>query len=64
VFYGGVPAEVASPRAAFSPPRGPTFHRSDCRLEKRWRLGEDAFGALVAEVQNTTPRRETLDVSC
>jgi hypothetical protein len=64
VFYSGVPAEVAYPRAAASPPRGPTFHRLDCRLEKRWPLGDDGFWALVAEVQNTTLRRETLDVSC
>jgi hypothetical protein len=64
MFYSGVPAEVAYPRAALSPPRGPVFHRVDWRLEKRWRLGDDGFWALVAEVQNTTLRRETLDVSC
>jgi hypothetical protein len=64
VFYSGVPAEVAYPRAAVSPPRGPVFHRLDWRLEKRWPLGEDGFWALVAEVQNTTLRPETLDVSC
>jgi hypothetical protein len=64
VFYSGVPAEVAYPRAAVSPPRGPAFHRLDLRFEKRWPLGEDGFWALVAEIQNTTLRRETLDVSC
>jgi len=64
VLYSGVPAEVAYPRAALTPPRGPMFHRLDVRLEKRWRLGEDGFWALVAEVQNTTLRREVLDVSC
>jgi hypothetical protein len=64
VFYSGVPAEVAYPRAAASPPRGPVFHRLDWRLEKRWRLGAEGFWALVAEVQNTTLRKETLDVSC
>jgi hypothetical protein len=64
VLYSGVPAEVAYARIARSPPRGPAFHRVDVRLEKRWRLGEDGFWALVAEVQNTTLRRETLDVSC
>lgn len=64
VLYSGVPAEVAYPRAALSPPRGPAFHRLDVRVEKRWPLGDAGFWALVAEVQNTTLRRETLDVSC
>jgi hypothetical protein len=64
VLYSGVPAEVAYPRAAQSPPRGPAFHRLDVRVEKRWPLGDTGFWALVAEVQNTTLRRETLDVSC
>lgn len=64
VFYSGVPAEVAYPRAAESPPRGPAFHRLDVRIEKRWPLGEDGFWALVAEVQNSTLRRETLERSC
>jgi len=64
VFYSGVPAEVAYPRAAESPPRGPAFHRLDVRLEKRWPLGDDGFWALVAEVQNSTLRRETLERSC
>jgi hypothetical protein len=64
VLYSGVPAEVAYPRAATAPPRGPGFHRIDWRLEKRWRLGQDGFWALVAELQNTTLRPETLEVSC
>jgi hypothetical protein len=64
MFYSGIPAEVAYPRAAQSPPRGPVFLRLDWRLEKRWRLGSTGFWALVLEVQNTTLARETLDVSC
>jgi hypothetical protein len=64
VFYSGVPSEVAYPRAAQRPPRGPMFYRLDWRLEKRWPLGETGFWALVAEVQNTTLHKETLDVSC
>lgn len=64
VLYTGAPAEVAYPRAAESPPRAPTFHRLDVRLEKRWPLGADGFWALVAEVQNTTLRPETLERSC
>jgi hypothetical protein len=64
VLYSGIPAEVAYPRAAHAPPRGPWFLRLDWRLEKRWPLGETGFWALVAEVQNTTFAQETLDVSC
>ncbi len=64
VVYSGVPAEVAYPRAAESPPRAPAFHRVDLRIEKRWPFGADGFWALVAEVQNTTLRSETLERSC
>jgi hypothetical protein len=64
VFYTGVPAEVAYPRAAESPPRAPAFHRIDLRIEKRWPLGAEGFWALVAEVQNSTLRPETLERSC
>lgn len=64
VLYSGLPAEVAYARVARTPPRGPAFHRLDVRLEKRWPLGEAGFWALVAEVQNTTLRPETLEVSC
>ncbi|MEO8183622.1 MAG: hypothetical protein ABI895_32725 [Deltaproteobacteria bacterium] len=64
VFYSGRPGEVAYPRAAQHPPRGPAFYRVDVRVEKRWALGETGFWALVAEVQNASLRRETTDVSC
>ncbi|MEO8182151.1 MAG: TonB-dependent receptor [Deltaproteobacteria bacterium] len=64
VFYSGRPGEVAYPRAARQPPRGPAFYRLDLRVEKRWALGETGFWALVAEVQNATLGRETTDVSC
>lgn len=64
VFYSGRPAEVAYPRAARNPPRGPNFYRLDWRIEKRWDLGETGFWALVAEVQNVTLHKETTDVSC
>jgi hypothetical protein len=64
VFYSGRPGEVAYPRAAQRPPRGPAFYRLDVRLEKRWQLGETGFWALVAEVQNASLQRETTDVSC
>jgi hypothetical protein len=64
VLYSGRPGEVAYPRAAQQPPRGPAFLRLDLRVEKRWSLGETGFWALVAEVQNATLSRETTGVSC
>jgi hypothetical protein len=64
VFYSGRPGEVAYPKPAQRPPRGPSFVRLDLRVEKRWSLGETGFWALVAEVQNATLSRETTDVSC
>jgi hypothetical protein len=64
LVYTGIPAEVAYPRAAKNPPRSPLFYRLDWRLEKRWKLGEDGFWALVFEVLNTTLHKETLEYSC
>ncbi len=64
VVYSGIPAEVAYARAARNPPRSAPFYRLDWRLEKRWRLGETGFWALVFEVLNTTLNKETLEISC
>lgn len=64
MFYTGIPAEVAYPKAAQDPPRSPVFYRLDWRLEKRWRLGESGFWALVIEVLNTTLHKEVLEYSC
>jgi hypothetical protein len=64
MFYTGVPAEVAYPKAAQNPPRAPPFYRIDWRLEKRWRLGDTGFWALVFEVLNTTLHEEVLQFSC
>lgn len=64
VFYSGIPAEVAYPRAARRPPRTDPYYRLDLRLEKRWRLGQTGFWALVFEVLNATLNKETLDRSC
>lgn len=64
VVYSGIPAEVAYARAARNPPRAEPFYRLDWRLEKRWRLGESGFWALVFEVLNTTLNKETLEISC
>ena len=64
VVYSGIPAEVAYPSATRSPPRAPLFYRFDWRFEKRWRLGDHGFWALVVEVLNTTlhKRRSKLAV--
>jgi TonB family protein len=64
MMYTGIPAEVAYPKAAQNPPRSPPFYRIDWRLEKRWRLGETGFWALVFEVLNTTLHKEVLEFSC
>jgi TonB family protein len=64
MFYTGTPAEVAYPKAAQNPPRAPPFYRVDWRLEKRWRLGDTGFWALVLEVLNTTLHKEVLQFSC
>jgi hypothetical protein len=64
VIYSGIPGELAYPRAVENPPRSPVFYRFDWRLEKRWRLGESGFWALVFEVLNTTLHEETLEFSC
>jgi hypothetical protein len=63
-IYTGIPGEVAYPRAVENPPRAPIFYRFDWRVEKRWRLGETGFWALVFEVLNTTLNQETLEISC
>jgi hypothetical protein len=64
VVYTGIPGELAYPAAVEHPPRAPVFYRFDWRLEKRWRLGETGFWALVFEVLNTTLHEETLEISC
>lgn len=64
MMYTGIPAEVAYPKAAQNPPRSPPFYRIDWRLEKRWRLGDTGFWALVFEVLNTTLHKEVLEFSC
>jgi TonB family protein len=64
MFYTGIPAEVAYPKAAQNPPRSPPFFRIDWRLEKRWRLGDTGFWALVFEMLNSTLHKEILQYSC
>jgi hypothetical protein len=77
VFYTGFPAperqpsglepidEPSLPRATNEEtPRTLPFFRVDLRLEKRWRILDRGFVALVFEVLNATARREVIDVEC
>jgi TonB family protein len=64
VFYTGVPAKVAYPSVAQSPPRTRPFYRIDWRLEKRWPFGERRQLSLIFEFLNTTLNREVLRASC
>ncbi|MFZ5895366.1 MAG: TonB family protein [Myxococcota bacterium] len=62
MFYTGLPA-VATPD---NPDGGrlPAFFRLDLRLEKRWRLGENAWISAVAEWLNATLSKEALSTRC
>jgi TonB family protein len=64
VFYSGAPeteepdGTLPGPRAR-NPSRGDPFYRLDVRIEKRWRLGERAWIAFVAEMMNATLSKES-----
>jgi TonB family protein len=67
VFYTGVPTSNRVPGAAPRtpdphPPREPSFHRIDVRLEKRWQLGlsKRSWISMVLEVMNATLNKETI----
>jgi TonB family protein len=66
VFYTGTPKTVSQPEGLIlplrtsNPDREPPFYRLDLRLEKRWRYGEHAWLAFVAEVMNATLNQETI----
>jgi hypothetical protein len=62
VLYSGAPYSRLSgslPVPPYNSERDPAFFRADLRLEKRWRLGQDAFLTFVFEVQNATLSKET-----
>jgi hypothetical protein len=62
MFYTGLPG-VATPE---NPDGGrlPAFFRLDLRLEKRWRLGKDAWISGVAEWLNATLSKEAVSTRC
>jgi TonB family protein len=69
VFYTGFPNQdrgisFDGAPIADEPDRIPAFWRLDLRLEKRWRLGERGYWALVFEALNATLNRETIDLDC
>lgn len=69
LVYSGVP--TAAPAPAYEgqlvgepPARTPPFHRLDVRVEKRWRVGERGWVAVVLEALNATLSREITGYSC
>lgn len=69
VGYSGIPTSAPTPAfpeqiVGVPPERTPAFHRLDARLEKRWRIGETGWVALVLEGLNTTLSREVTGYEC
>jgi hypothetical protein len=62
LFYTGLP-KAPDPDDPDST-RLPPFFRLDVRLEKRWRLGERAFIAAIAEWMNATLSKEAVATRC
>jgi hypothetical protein len=64
LFYTGVPVSrlanglIVPPRSG-SPERSPVFNRIDLRGEKRWKIGDRGWIALVFELMNATLSSET-----
>ncbi len=66
-FYTGRPysPEIEGhPVAPYNSLRLPNFYRVDVRLEKRWRIGERGFIAVVLEGLNVTLNKEATGVKC
>jgi hypothetical protein len=65
-FYTGRPYTSNTAGTYFLYPinsnRLPPFARLDLRLEKRWRIGETSYLALVFEGLNVTLQKEPFDV--
>lgn len=65
VLYSGVPELNLEGTSSFSDERrGTPYFRMDARVEKRFRLGEDAWWSLVGEVLNATSTREVVRLDC
>jgi len=69
VFYSGIPFAPAEPAfpgqvVGVPPERTPAFVRLDLRVEKRWKLGERSWVAVVFEALNATLSREVTGYRC
>lgn len=62
VFYTGLPKAPDPTRPDET--RLPSFFRFDVRLEKRWKLGKQAWISFVAEWLNATLSKEALSTRC
>jgi hypothetical protein len=72
MFYSGIPstyiADAGAAPSAVNPehlPRTPAFWRTDLRLQKRWRIGnEGAYWAFTVEALNATLNKEVIQQDC
>ena len=69
VIYSGLPAASPPPAHAAQvvgvpPSRTPTFFRLDVRFEKRWKVGQHGFVAVVLEALNATVSSEVTGYRC
>lgn len=65
VFYSGIPELNLQGSPHFtSKRRGPPYFRVDARAEKRWRINESNYWALVFEVLNATSTQEVIRLDC
>ena len=65
MFYSGVPELNFQGTPHFvSERRGRGYFRLDARVEKRFRLGEDGYWSIVAEILNATSTSEVVRLDC
>jgi TonB family protein len=65
VLYSGIPELNLEGSPHFTTSRrGSPFFRLDLRAEKRFRIGERGYWAVIAEVLNATSTREVIRLDC
>jgi TonB family protein len=65
VIYSGVPELNLEGQPHFtSAHRGSPFFRLDLRAEKRFRLGQNGYWGIIAEVLNATSTKEVVRLDC
>jgi TonB family protein len=65
IVYSGVPELNLEGAPHFSSARrGSPFFRLDLRAEKRFRLGQNGYWALIAEILNATSTKEVVRLDC